>query len=962
MAAPSSRGVSMRGFCRYEFDDGLPAEPCRPYTDEEWRRLMAAVMGPSDGGAEVACQSASDAGGDAAAPSASETPVAVLISGIPGGGKSSSLRALFAAGVAVDGADQTTADAAESADSAQTSFSAALRHLALPPLSSFAVVDFDELRLFHEQFVTESNRSDQPDTAAAEAASSAAGVSSAASCMSTSADAAAEASSSTSSDSMTLPRSDIRRSWRDLVAWFMLGTDFERIMFRADPASGRGLLPALMAARRNFVLECVLDHSGCFSFVQHVAARGYRIVLVHVHTPVEVAARRAEARARITGRWSSPQFIASRSEGVREWFAPMARFVLHETVGGAVALFDNTAEGQPPTLIYPAQLANSDAHASVAASPAPVGSSSSSYPLWAMFQLDTLHVAPVTSVAQPLHPAAVDLLHYSRQTRRRLFASLASGIIEAVLPAAAPPELTHELEWRVDLCVAGGLFKSLLKGRHPRDIDIFACSDEDRARLHALLQAHTPERLRAVRNQRYQTQFELAPPPPCAPVAMSSLIPPPPLVVELAKRTAPAELSAKLARFDIALAAVGVRLQLSWRPSGESSGNWHLNVEEVFEHPLWVPSLELRQPLLLEPLPNASFLLATAERCCRYAQELGWSDPLEQLGTLRREFERMCAQPLSDFPVAAAMRSAAGSESLPTFDTTRGWLLANYRCTTQGGEARQRVCSFFQLQHELESANTADAHSHQESAAAGSADVSCSSEAQPTSTTGPACSSSSSDVILPPNSIGLRHWADFLTAGEREQLLQLYASTSERFKEFERPGGGSWRGRLLSAEEDPTLSAVLARAAVAVGLPSAAHIEAWAVAYARGQHHPPHNDARGTLQIHPDNPRAVTLLVYLSDAIEGGWTLFPNLPALAASHVHDDHAEGPAGWRFQPRASHALYWRNAEQQPDGSWMLCDQALHAGLPVPDEEKFCLTRQLSGSERTAARARGRNGRGR
>jgi len=41
----------------------------------------------------------------------------------------------------------------------------------------------------------------------------------------------------------------------------------------------------------------------------------------------------------------------------------------------------------------------------------------------------------------------------------------------------------------------------------------------------------------------------------------------------------------------------------------------------------WSQLIELRQPLLPELLPNPAFMLAIAERCCRYAGEMGWPEP-----------------------------------------------------------------------------------------------------------------------------------------------------------------------------------------------------------------------------------------------------------------------------------------------------------------------------------------------
>lgn len=180
----------------------------------------------------------------AAAPSSATptpAPMAVLISGLPGSGKFGALEALFAL-------------QAESSSNKH-------ERVPWPSRDQFAVVDFDQLRLFHKQYVEQSHRA---GTAAADG-----GV--------------------------------VRQSFKDLVLWMMQGTEFEKVMFRTS-VPGRGLIPQLMSSRRSFVLEAVLDSEGCFRFVQHLVEAGYRVVFAHVETPLDTAIRRAEQRAYDTGR------------------------------------------------------------------------------------------------------------------------------------------------------------------------------------------------------------------------------------------------------------------------------------------------------------------------------------------------------------------------------------------------------------------------------------------------------------------------------------------------------------------------------------------------------------------------------------------------------------------------------------------------------------------------------------
>ena len=79
-------------------------------------------------------------------------------------------------------------------------------------------------------------------------------------------------------------------------------------------------------------------------------------------------------------------------------------------------------------------------------------------------------------------------------------------------------------------------------------------------------------------------------------------------------RSSPDTLEGRLARFDIALSAVGVE----HRPSGQWS---------AIVHPLARTSVERREVLLLKPLVNWKFVLSTLERMWRYADELGYIVP-----------------------------------------------------------------------------------------------------------------------------------------------------------------------------------------------------------------------------------------------------------------------------------------------------------------------------------------------
>jgi len=159
--------------------------------------------------------------------------------------------------------------------------------------------------------------------------------------------------------------------------------------------------------------------------------------------------------------------------------------------------------------------------------------------------------------------------------------------------------------------LAGGAFKSLLTGRPPRDLDLWAPSERDRALLIDALRACGA---RSVGPRMFADAFEVAG-----------------RVVEVPHKTEPDTLAERLARFDIGLSAVGVE----HRPDGEWS---------VMVHPIALESAVRREVRLLKPLVNWKYALATLERMRRYAVELGFSVPREEEAEVWRVFEAQDAE------------------------------------------------------------------------------------------------------------------------------------------------------------------------------------------------------------------------------------------------------------------------------------------------------------------------------
>ena len=145
--------------------------------------------------------------------------------------------------------------------------------------------------------------------------------------------------------------------------------------------------------------------------------------------------------------------------------------------------------------------------------------------------------------------------------------------------------------------LSGGAFKSLLTGRAPQDLDFWAPTPVDRQALVARLEQRGADPLP---RRSYSDAW-----------AVSGR------VVEVPHKAEPDTLEARHARFDIALSAVGVE-----HLRGDS---WRAVV-----HPLARESVERREVLLLKPLVNPKYALATIERVRRYAAELGFSVPSEE--------------------------------------------------------------------------------------------------------------------------------------------------------------------------------------------------------------------------------------------------------------------------------------------------------------------------------------------
>lgn len=170
---------------------------------------------------------------------------------------------------------------------------------------------------------------------------------------------------------------------------------------------------------------------------------------------------------------------------------------------------------------------------------------------------------------------------------------------------------TVGLDSGVRFFLAGGAFKTLISGRPPRDLDLWAPSPQDREALLEVLRARgAKERAKG----RYNQAFEIAG-----------------RVVEIPDKVEPPTLDERLGYFDIGLSAVGVEHR--------ADGTWSARI-----HPLAIESVCRREVLLLKPLVNWKHCLMTLERMRRYAEELGYAIPPEEEAEVWRVFAAQSAE------------------------------------------------------------------------------------------------------------------------------------------------------------------------------------------------------------------------------------------------------------------------------------------------------------------------------
>jgi hypothetical protein len=163
--------------------------------------------------------------------------------------------------------------------------------------------------------------------------------------------------------------------------------------------------------------------------------------------------------------------------------------------------------------------------------------------------------------------------------------------------------MTVGLDCPARFFLAGGAFKTLLTGKPPRDLDLWAPSPEDRGLLISTLLGRGARRLPG---HQFAEAFQIAD-----------------RVVEVPLKAEPSSLDERLARFDIALSAIGVE----FRPDGGCTARIHPQAQA---------SVKSRQIRLLNPGDRKMFASLTLERMRRYAVELDYQIPSEEEAVFMR--------------------------------------------------------------------------------------------------------------------------------------------------------------------------------------------------------------------------------------------------------------------------------------------------------------------------------------
>lgn len=186
-----------------------------------------------------------------------------------------------------------------------------------------------------------------------------------------------------------------------------------------------------------------------------------------------------------------------------------------------------------------------------------------------------------------------DKVHVEYRGNKSLRSAPLTGLAEADVIGLARREVAATLGLRCQAryFLAGGMFKTLLHGVPPRDLDVWACSEQDRIAIRqALLQRGAIEAPKRPYSEAYSIHGR---------------------TVELSDKVDATTLEDRLLRFDLAVSAVGVE--------HTPTDCWRASI-----HPLAIKSVQQRRIHLLPELKNWRHCLTSIERLRRYSRELGY--------------------------------------------------------------------------------------------------------------------------------------------------------------------------------------------------------------------------------------------------------------------------------------------------------------------------------------------------
>ncbi|CAM8996697.1 unnamed protein product [Rhodiola kirilowii] len=192
----------------------------------------------------------------------------------------------------------------------------------------------------------------------------------------------------------------------------------------------------------------------------------------------------------------------------------------------------------------------------------------------------------------------------------------------------------------------------------------------------------------------------------------------------------------------------------------------------------------------------------------------------------------------------------------------------------------------------------------------------------------------------------------FLSDEECDHLISLAKSELKRSAVADNVSGKSKlsevrtsSGMFISKAKDPIVAGIEKRIAAWTFLPIENGEDIQVLRYEHGQKYDPHYDYfTDKVNIARGGHRIATVLMYLTNVVKGGETVFPSaeVPARRKAHPQDEDLSecGKNGVAVRPKRGDALLFfsLHPDATPD------PMSLHAGCPVIEGEKFSATKWI------------------